>query len=131
MTYKLKAKHQKFPVGYWEQRKIDEYAKSRGKKTFWKASKIATENLTEATQRTHTEGKFIMYKKEKPAIVRRVTKRGVWLEEFEIKGDKGVIDPETKSKIFFVPEKEYEKHAEPYFIKNPIYSTPLPFVYFK
>lgn len=131
MAYKIKARHRKFPKQYWENRKIEEYQHSKGKKSFWKASRIATENLTEATQRTHTEGKFVTYRSDKPAIVRRVTQKGVWLEEFQIRGEKGVIDDSTKSKIFFVPDEEYNKHAEPYFIKNPVYSLPFPLVYVK
>lgn len=133
MAYKqIKAKHREFPEGYWEERKIREYAKAyKGHIPFWKASKIATENKLDATEITHTEGKFVQYKNEKPAIVLRVEPKGVWLQEFDDKGE-GIISDKTKSRVYFVPENDYAQHAEPFFFKFPFQiGGVLPFAYFK
>lgn len=125
MAFKLPkqihAKHREFPKGYWEGRKSQEYAEdSHGKLRFWKASRVGTENALGVTRITHTEGRWVQYRSEKPAQVLRVEPKGVWLQEWDVKGDKGIIDPETKSKIFFVPAKEYDKHVESYTFPTPI-----------
>lgn len=121
MAFKqIKAKHRNFPEGYWEQRKSDQYAKdSKGKLRFWKASRVASENISNVTSITHREGAMVQYKNDKPARVLRVEPKGVWLQEFDVKGDKGIIDKDTKSRIYFVPEKEYEKHAESFLFSFP------------
>ena len=114
MAFKTQTKHfprqKKFKEGYWEERKQEELDK-RKKVSFNQALKMKTENLTGATKRTHTVGQLVQYKNNKLAIVRHVTKKGVWLQEYE---GKDVIDS-SKAKIYFVKESDYEKNAEPAF----------------
>jgi hypothetical protein len=116
-------KERKFPKGYWEDRKIEEINKrKKGKLPPYKVIvRTADENVTGATERIHTKGQMVMYKDNKLAIVRHVTQKGVWVEQFE--GD-DVIDS-TKTKLYFIPEEEYSKHAEPVFISAPFYFAPI------
>lgn len=108
MTYKTKfSRQRKFPEGYWERRKRNELLSH--KRTFNQSMRVGTENWSGATKRTHTVGQAIFFKKNQIATVRHVTPKGVWIEEMQ--GDNALDS--KKSKIYFVPEKEYEKHAEP------------------
>lgn len=64
---------------------------------------------------THTKGQAIEYE-GKLAIVKKVTNKGVYIQKFSSENGR-LFEPTTK-KPTFIPEKEYEKKAYPFYNKQ-------------
>lgn len=112
MTFKVKRKRDKIPEGYWKEREIRDLRKKYRKKgvPFTVITNQTTRVLTGVPKKIHKENTMVMHK-EKPHVVRKVTKKGVYLSE--AKTGEGLI--RFSKKQFFVPEKEYRKTTYPVF----------------
>ena len=78
-------------------------------------TRTGTRRIFKFPTRTHKVGKIVNYK-GKLAVVRKVTSRGVHLQEIKINKKGGLLDSKPSKKIKFIPEKEYIK-------ANPIQTT--------
>lgn len=125
MAYKIKSKSKKIPASYWEQREMAEIRKKyKGKlPPFSVITREGTRKIEGIQPRTHKKGNYVEYK-EGIAKVKKVTKRGLWLEPFNKPTEKSIAYP--SGKIVFIPEKRVEKEVYPLFLNMPVVFASIP-----
>jgi len=122
MSYKIK-RTKKIPKEYWAKRELERTRKKyKGKRIpFWVASKVATKKFMGEEEQVHRKNAIVYYK-EGIAKVKKVEKRGLWIEPFVKSTDKSIGYPSGKE--IFVKEKEVEQHIYPITTKIPTYLSP-------
>lgn len=124
MTYKLKNPRKKIPTSYWEKREVTELRKKYPHRHLPPALQItrtATRRVAGIPEKIHRKGAIVQYK-EKIGQIKKVTKRGLWIETFTKPTEKELAYP--TGKVVFVPEKRAEKEVYPFFTRLPIYFVP-------
>lgn len=127
MAYKIK--RTRFPRGYWREEELKHFReKYKGKHIpFKEITKEGTKYMAGTEEQVHKKGNVVYYK-EGIVKVRKVTKRGLWVEPFKKPTEKSIGYP--SGKLIFIPEKEVEKHIYPLTTKIPVYLSP-PFQIFE
>jgi len=95
----------------YKKRRWEELEKEyHGKPPYSQVTRVQNENLTGITDLKYKVGQPIQTGNGKLTFVKKVTKKGVWVEEFE----HDALD--EKPKIYFIPEKVYAETVEPHLL---------------
>jgi hypothetical protein len=123
MAYKISKKSSKIPASYWKEQEILRLRKKyKGKlPPITEISRVGTRRTLGIQEKVHKKGSIVEYK-EGMARVKKVTKRGLWIEPFT-KPDKEIAYP--SGKVIFIPEKRVEREIYPFFTNLPIYFEPF------
>lgn len=112
MSYSVKSTKKR---DYEAERVMEIQRKGKRFPKFNDVTQTATENVSGVTEQKHEKNQIIQYK-GKIGVVKKNTKKGVLV-------NLGDSDNFTDAKHFQeveIPQKEYDKHAEPIFIPFPI-----------
>ena len=114
MTYKIKKKSQKIPEGYFEKKELERFRKKyKGKfPPFFEITRIATRRTARISPKVHKKGAMVEYR-DGIARVKKVTKKGLYLQPYETEKDK-ILSP--KGKIVFIPEKRVDREVYPFYL---------------
>lgn len=123
MTYKIKHS-KKLPKGYWEERELREFRKKNKKKLpFTEVTREGSRTALKVPSRVHVKGRMVQYK-EGLAQVKKVSRKGIWIEVWNKPTDKSIASP--SGKIIFVPEKRVEHEIYPVGSKVPCFFMSAP-----
>lgn len=116
MAYKIKKKNIEISESYFRKRKEKElFKRTHGHPTKLQILKVAEQNAFGITKREHEVGQPIIIN-DHFAIVKKVTKKGTYVQEFSGKDELDAKKSYTK----FYPEALYEQKAKPFFNDAPI-----------
>lgn len=124
MAYKLKHKSKKIPVEYWQKQEMERLKKKyphRRLPPFLEIMRLTDRGVAGVEKRVHRKGHMVQYK-EGIAEVKKVTKRGLWIEPWKKPSDKDLASP--TGKIIFIPEKRVEHEIYPITTTLPVYISP-------
>jgi len=125
MVFKIKrGRPKKISAEYFQQKEIETLRKKYPHQTFLPFSDIV--NLGQRRtfgieERIHRTGAVIKYK-DGLAKIKRVTKRGVWIEPFTKPTTRNIASP--SGRVIFVSEKEVEKKFHPIGTRMPFFFNP-------
>jgi RNase P/RNase MRP subunit p29 len=123
MTYKIRKKSKEIPVEYWREQEIARLRKkNKGKAPpFLEVMRTTTRGMAGIQERVHKKNALVQYN-ERMARVKKVSKKGIWIEPFTEPTDKSLATP--TGKIIFIPEKRVEKEVYPFGTSLPVYISP-------
>lgn len=101
MTYKIKRKTP-------NERELKVFREeTKGKPTFKELAREGTRVVAQVPRKTHTKGEIVQYK-EGLAKIKRVTPKGVYIQELK-DTDKSDPFPELQKKEIFISDKEIQE----------------------
>jgi len=125
MTFKVKrGRPKKISVEYFQQKEIEVAKHKYPHRHFLPFSEVANLGVRGSLgieERIHRAGGVVEYK-GRLAKIRRVTKKGLWLEPFTNPTDKNISSP--SGKVIFVKEAKVEKKVHPLGTNVPFYFSP-------
>lgn len=128
MIYQISHKRQKpIPTSYFADKETERLRiKNKGKlPPFLDITREGMRRTSGAIERVHKKGAIVEYK-EGIAQVKKVTKKGLWIEPYHKPSGKSIAYP--SGKVIFISEKRVERgEVYPFFINFPVYAEP-PFV---
>jgi len=122
MAYKIK-RTKTIPKGYWEKREMANLRKKyKGKlPPFLEITRAGTRKISNIQKKVHKKNALVYYK-ENLAKVKKVTKKGLWIEPLIKPSNKNLAYP--SGKIIFIPEAKVEHQIYPVFLNLPIWTQP-------
>lgn len=115
--YSQKIHHKKLPSNYFSERELEEVSKKNRKhfkvgRTLFESERYALK----MNDTTHKIGEAVDIDGEL-GIVTKVSRKGVFVQKYT--SNRGFFEKTTKKPVF-IPEKEYEKRAFPFYEKETV-----------
>jgi hypothetical protein len=125
MTYQISHKRQKeIPASYFADKETERLRKKYHGKIppFLEITREGMRRTSGVIERVHKKGAIVEYK-DGIAQVKKVTKRGLWIEPYRKPRDNSIAYP--SGKVIFISEKRVEKgEVYPFFVNFPVYANP-------